>query len=510
MDGGGSDANGAMGRVALVVGGTGMAGNAVLPYLLNERGDQYDAAICLALKVDETTFASRTTRKYIPLVCDLNDKEAVTRALVEIGSPRITDVFWFAEANRPPKLGNAVMVRRLLAVADRLSPVTHGLLKISPSAVHEKLYGNLAQLAGSGVNEKNQLWMGNVLDALTAIDAPLQVFVLGTGGKHYGMHLGPSVWPEYSSPFFEDITQCPGPLSYFDAQDFIRARASEDGFAWNEVRPTFIIGLCPELSEATQSFGIALATYAMLLKAQGMKLMYPGTEGSYKAMINLCTSEKIAEVAVWSTGHPNQAFNCPSCPPFSWEQAWEDIAAWFGMEAAGPEKKTEGESSALMVGPDAEALWKDLQSEFSLIEHDFSCLLNTDFLDKSFIAGYDSVFSIAKLEEFGFPKDRIYEYASGADCMTAFFERLVAEKVIPDPSDVASGWYFEDARRRTANGAAPSAGAAASTSTEIEEAALLEKQVSTDLQSGNLSTFINELTRLAEAEFKHLSSKYWF
>ena len=502
-----------MGKIALVVGGTGMAGNGILPHLLNEKGAEYDTALCLALKVDETTFASRTSRKYIPLVCNLNEKESVKQALIDIGSPAITDVYWYAEANRPPKLGSAVTMRRLLAVSDRLAPALHGLMKISSQKVHDQLYGNLAQLAGSGVNEKNQLWMGNVLDALKEIGAPLKVFMLGTGGKHYGMHLGPSMWEDYSSPFFEDTTKCPGPLSYFDAQDFIQKRAKEDGFTWNEVRPSFIIGLCPELTEATQSFGIALATYALIMKAQGKKLMYPGTEGSYKAMINLCTSEKIAEVAVWSTAHPNQAFNCPSCPPFSWQQAWSGIAAWFGMEPADPEKKIEGESTALMAGPDAEIIWKDLQSTFSLVGHDFNCLLNYDFLDKSLMAGYDSVFSTAKLEEFGFPKDRIYEYASAVDCMTAFFDRLVAEKVIPNPSDVESGWYFaDDADDRVEAGeeSVGSAAAVASTFAETAKARLMGRQVSKDLQSGNVRTLVSELTKLAEEERKRFASKSWF
>jgi len=422
-----------MGKVALVVGGTGMAGNAIVPHLLNERGAEYDTVICLALSVDETTFASRTSREYIPLVSNIDEKEAVVKSLIDVGSPAVTHVYWFAEANRPPKLGSAVIMRRLLAVTDGLAPVIHRLLKVSPQFVRDQLYGNMAHLAGSGVNERNQLWIKNVLDALKEIEAPLKVFVFGTGGKHYGMHLGPSLWPGYSSPFHEDTTKGPGPLSYFDTQAFIQRRAAEDGFTWNEVRPTFIIGLAPELTATTQSFGIALATYASILKAQGKQLMYPGTDGSYNAMINLNTSEKIAEVAAWSTGHPNQAFNCPSCPPFSWKRVWGEIAAWFGMEPADPVKKLVGQSSELVAGPEAANIWKNLQSTHSLIKHDLNCLLNYTFLDKSLMSGYDSVFATSKLEEFGFPEDRIYEYKSGSDCMTAFLERLVNEKVIPNP-----------------------------------------------------------------------------
>lgn len=153
-------------------------------------------------------------------------------------------------------------------------------------------------------------------------------------------------------------------------------------------------------------------------------------------MINLCTSEKIAEVAAWSTGHPNQAFNCLSCPPFNWKRAWPDIARWFGMEPADPVHKVTGQSSAAVAGPRAASIWRDLRVRNSLVDNDFDALLNYSFLDKSFMVGYDTVFSPAKLHEFGFPEDRIYEYGSGAECMTAFFQRLVDERIIPDPAAV--------------------------------------------------------------------------
>jgi hypothetical protein len=180
-------------RIALVVGGTGMAANAILPHLLNEKGDEYETVICLALQVDEKTFATRTSKKYVPLTCNLNDKAAVVAGLQKIGSPKITHIFWYAEANRPPKLASAVMWRRLLAIADAFAPVMHGILRVSPQAVHDQLYGTVAYLAGSGRNERNQLWMGNVLDACKEIGAKVESFMLGTGGKHYGMHLGPSL-----------------------------------------------------------------------------------------------------------------------------------------------------------------------------------------------------------------------------------------------------------------------------------------------------------------------------
>ena len=228
-------------------------------------------------------------------------------------------------------------------------------------------------------------------------------------------------------------------LSYFDALEFIRERASKDGFTWNEVRPTFIVGLSPKLSLATQSVGISLATYANILKAQGKDLLYPGSEASYNAKLNMCTSEKIAEVAVWSTQHPNNAYNVVSCPPFTWKEVWPQIAKWFGMKPVGPIRRYKGENSANVVGKDAPNLWASLQKKHELVPHQFEALLNDDFLDKSFSAYFDSVFSVEKLKRDGFPADRIYEYTSVVELMYAFFNRLVDENVIPNPENVIAG-----------------------------------------------------------------------
>ena len=174
----------------IVVGATGMAANGILPELLNSHSDVFAQVIGLSLDINEKTFRNRTSKPYIALSANLNDKDAIVKALQKIGSPKITHVYWYAEANRPPKLASAVMWRRLLAVADAFAPAMHGILKISPQSVHDQLYGTVAYLAGSGQNERNQIWMGNMLDAIQQTGGKVESFMLGCGGKHYGMHVG--------------------------------------------------------------------------------------------------------------------------------------------------------------------------------------------------------------------------------------------------------------------------------------------------------------------------------
>jgi len=331
-------------------------------------------------------------------------------------------------------------------------------------------------------------------------------------GSDAHMSLGPSLWAGYACPFDEDKTRAPGPLSYFDAEAYIFNRAKKDGFTWNVVRPTFIIGLAPELTPSTQSFGIALATYALIMKAQGRNLMFPGSEKSYRARINLCTSEKIAEVAVWSTlTHPNNAYNVVSCPEFSWKEAWPKIAEWFGMEPMDPIHPLQGENTAIMMGEDAAVIWGHFQKKFTLMPVDFACLLNNDFLDKSFMAGFDSVFSTEKLKRHEFPADKLIEFGSAVDCMVTFFDRLVEEKVIPSPASVISGLYSVDAKKRAAEDLEPAfvakgrthaASSIQETQEQIKRAESAERVVENDLKGGNVLTMVGELAKLVEEDKK--------
>ena len=68
----------------------------------------------------------------------------------------ITHVYWFADANRPPALGNTVLMRALLAATDKMAPVVHGIVKISPQFVRDQLYGTQARLAGAGRNARTR------------------------------------------------------------------------------------------------------------------------------------------------------------------------------------------------------------------------------------------------------------------------------------------------------------------------------------------------------------------
>jgi len=443
-------------KIALVVGGTGMAAYELAPHLLNDFTGKHSFAkvAVLALGVDENTFKGRSERAVIPLKgANLNNMESIAKALRECDCTQVTHVYWFLDANRPPKLGNAVMFRKGLNLATGLKKIINLTIDGSPGFLKHKIFGTLASLAGSGSQPRNIDWLNNTFHALEEVDAPIQSFTLGTGGKHYGMHLGPSMFSGYETPFEEDKHKCPGPLSYFEMEDFIQARAKAKGFRWNCVRPTFIIGLAPEMTNVTQSFGLVFGVYAAILKEQGRPLIFPGGKGAWNCRLQLSTSKKIAQVAAWCsnltadgiahsrksstdldvTAVGNQAFNVVSCDEFSWGEIWSDLANYFHMPSGGEPVDNSGSLAVDIIGGEKEAarVWELLQKKYSLADYKFSQVFNADFFDKSFTSTWDSQFSTKKLIKCGYPKDQIFEGKSALSIVTNFMDTLKESKFIP-------------------------------------------------------------------------------
>ncbi len=451
-----------MGRIAVIIGGTGMAACQLAPHLADDftGKDAFDKVAVLALGVNEETFKGKSKRAITPLKgANLNDAKTIAASLREAGCEQVTHVYWFLDANRPPKLGHTVELRQAMTVVtDNLRGVVKPIINATPETLKSKMYGQLAYLAGSGEQPKNIEWLNNVMSALDEVKAPLANFTMCHGGKHYGMHLGPALFPDYATPFEEDKHKCHGPLSYFEMQEWLEAKAAEKKFAWNIVRPTFIIGNAIEKTNTTQSFGLVLSIYANVLKAQGRPLVFPGPVGAWNARIQLSTSTKIAHVAAWASTNSvaglhkfamlpdaaesysdpayrataNQAFNVVSCPEFSWGEIWEQIARYFGMQSGGAPTTMGGMLAMDVMGGEQAAAreWRQMQRNHDLQKLTFNEVFNADFLDKSFTSTWDSQFSTDKISKARFPEDQVLE-SDALSIMTDFFDSLKRDKLIP-------------------------------------------------------------------------------
>lgn len=97
--------------------------------------------------------------------------------------------------------------------------------------------------------------LSNFLTALKISNLIPKRFLLQTGAKHYGIHIGPTFTPmQELDPRF--LSQ---PNFYFSQEDILWKWATDNNTEWVITRPGFIIGAAPE---AAMNIAYGLALYA--------------------------------------------------------------------------------------------------------------------------------------------------------------------------------------------------------------------------------------------------------
>ncbi|PIP65048.1 NAD-dependent epimerase [Candidatus Peregrinibacteria bacterium CG22_combo_CG10-13_8_21_14_all_49_11] len=178
----------------------------------------------------------------------------------------------------------------------------------------------------------NAMMLQNLLEGLTAHKTPLQRVILYQGAKVYGVHLGAA-----HAPFYEDAPRHLGPNFYYAQEDLLQKHAQRHGYDWSILRPdvvvgsiagnpmniAVIIGVFAALSKAAGiplRFPGALDTYR--------EFFAQTTDARWLARASLWAAHSLSA--------KNEAFNIVG-DPFHWEHMWNHIADVLGMEVAEPQ-----------------------------------------------------------------------------------------------------------------------------------------------------------------------------
>ena len=84
----------------------------------------------------------------------------------------------------------------------------------------------------------------------------------------------------------------------------------------------------------------ALALYASIQRALGLKLEFPADIGAWDASKDLTYAKLIGYFSEWAVLTPaaaNQALNIVDDSPFAYGSFWPELAKWYGMEYGTPE-----------------------------------------------------------------------------------------------------------------------------------------------------------------------------
>jgi nucleoside-diphosphate-sugar epimerase len=179
----------------------------------------------------------------------------------------------------------------------------------------------------------NVALLSNFLTSLSTSSLLPKRFLLQTGGKHYGVHLGPTLSPmQESDPRF-----LAEPNFYFPQEDLLWSWAAENNVEWNVTRPGFIIGA---VREAAMNIAYGLALYAAVQKELNAPLVFPGDADAWVVEKNLSSALLIAYHAEWAvltSEAGNEVLNHADGGPFTYGAFWPVLAALHGLEYKVPE-----------------------------------------------------------------------------------------------------------------------------------------------------------------------------
>ncbi|CZS93291.1 uncharacterized protein RAG0_03649 [Rhynchosporium agropyri] len=289
------------------------------------------------------TFPDHDGKKYIAIVTGANGISGSEIVNALVAAPERWDVI-YAMSRRPPPSNN----KRVKAIAADFLSSPEELAVVferedvkadyvfftsyvqPPAPEGEGLWSNTEHL-----ETVNVTLLSNFLSALTLANIIPKRFVLQTGGKHYALHLGPTV-----IPITEDSVALRVPHSnfYFPQKDLLSSWALAHSTHWTIMRPGFIIG-ANQTAQINISYAIAI--YASIQKELGLKLEFPSDIGAWDVNKDLTTASLLEYFSEWAALTPeaeDQALNIVDDSPFSYGKFWPLLAEWYGIEYDTPEE----------------------------------------------------------------------------------------------------------------------------------------------------------------------------
>lgn len=183
------------------------------------------------------------------------------------------------------------------------------------------------------LDKDNAALLRNFLGALELADINPRRFVLQTGGKNYGMHIG-----RVRTPLVESDPQ-PRHLQsnfYYSQEDLLVSFCKRTGAAWNVIRPAAIIGAS---SHASMNTFYPFAVYAIVQARKGEPIAFGGDWEQWQYEYYHCTARMTGYLSEWAALEDtcaNEAFNTQDGGPLSWERFFSELARWFGVGGVVP------------------------------------------------------------------------------------------------------------------------------------------------------------------------------
>jgi nucleoside-diphosphate-sugar epimerase len=315
--------------------------------------------------------------------------QAITSHLVDLG----WETYGLSRRPTLPVVG-ATPIQADLLDADQLRTA---LRDIRPEAVFMTAWMRQSDEAGN--IEVNSALLRNVLAALEEGGSVRHVALM-TGLKHYlGSFDDYGAVVNAETPFHEDEPRLPSPNFYYAQEDELFAAARRMGFTWSVHRSHTVFGFA---AGNAMNMVLTLSVYAAICKETGSPFIFPGSETQWNGLTDVTDASLLAEQMVWaatSEGGENQAFNTANGDVFRWRWLWPQLAALFGVEPVGFD--TAPQPLELRMN-DAPRLWKDIAAKHGLVEHDVNRLASWWHTDADLGRDMECLADTTKARKAGF------------------------------------------------------------------------------------------------------------
>ncbi|KAK6429078.1 hypothetical protein LTR95_014777 [Oleoguttula sp. CCFEE 5521] len=174
--------------------------------------------------------------------------------------------------------------------------------------------------------DTNTALLRNFTEALDLAKITPKRFVLQTGAKNYGVHLGPHRSPATES----DPRVTLAPNFYYPQEDILYKYCEAHNIGWNIICPAWILGA---VTGAAMNILLPLAIYAAVQAQKGDKLEFPGDLELWLGPSEHSSAKLTGYLTEWAALEDkckNQKFNASDTCPLPHNRLWPELARWYG------------------------------------------------------------------------------------------------------------------------------------------------------------------------------------
>lgn len=265
--------------------------------------------------------------------------------------------------------------------------------------------------------ERNGRMLGNLLDGLEAVGAPLQRVISYEGFKFYGIHLGAKV----RTPARESDPPHMPPNIYLTQRSELRARARISDWDIVALSPDVVVG---DVFGNPMNIALVVGVFAELSRELGVPMRFPGTDKAYGQLAQFTDAGLLGRASLWAATEEKasgEVFNVTNGDVFRWERMWEDVALHLGLDVASPVPLNLARHMA-----DKGPIWKDIARRHGLVQPDLTELVRWPFGDFIFHTESDVISDVNKIYEFGFT-----ERMNSTKSLISAINSLKRQKVLP-------------------------------------------------------------------------------